>query len=99
MPLFCCENCKCVENTALSNYASRNRDIWPVEYVGKKLCSECGPSHYKSGEPTNLGVWHGKFEKRSAVGMFIDDSGFLWSKDQIDAGYLPKHYKIVGKVK
>jgi len=32
MPLFKCEKCGCLENTALSSY-------W---YKEKKLCSECG---------------------------------------------------------
>ena len=30
---------------------------------GKKLCSACGPTKYKSGEDTKLGEWHGKFER------------------------------------
>lgn len=98
MPLFCCEKCKCIENTALSNYASRNQNIWSSEYIGKKLCSECAPSKYKSGKPTPYGVWHGKFPKKSAVGMLIDQYGFLWSDEQIAAGYLPKHYNIVGRI-
>lgn len=98
MPLFCCEKCKCVENTALSNYSSRNKDIWSEEYIGKMLCSECGPPTYKSGSPARYGVWHGQFTKRSAVGMSIDQYGFLWSEEQLAAGYLPKHYRIVGKV-
>lgn len=33
MSIFMCKECKCIENTALSNY-------W-FEY--KKLCSECDP--------------------------------------------------------
>ena len=98
MPLFCCEKCRCVENTALSNYHSRNRDVWPDEYVGKKLCSECGPSMFKSGSPAKYGVWHGQFEKKSAVGMLIDQEGFLWSEEQVKQGFLPPHYKIVGKI-
>lgn len=99
MPLFRCDNCGCVENTAVSNYATRNMaDIWPAEYVGKSLCSECGPPTYKDGTSSEYGKWHGRFEKRSANGMLIDQNGQLWSQGQIDAGYLPKHYSIVGKV-
>lgn len=51
------------------------------------LCSEC-----------HTGEWHGQFDKKSATGWLIDDNGTLWSKKQVDAGLLPKHYKIVGEV-
>lgn len=51
------------------------------------LCSEC-----------DTGTWHGEFEKKPAAGMKIDQSGFLWSQEEIDAGVFPKHYKIVGTV-
>jgi len=53
----------------------------------EKICSEC-----------DTGEWHGVFNKRPATGMFIDQNNHLWSKAQLDAGYLPKHYKIVGMV-
>jgi len=56
---------------------------------GKKLCSECDP---------RMGKWHGIFKKRSAVGMLIDQSGHLWSQEQADAGVIPDHFKIVGRV-
>lgn len=98
MPIFACEKCQCLENTALSTYASRNMDIWPDEYRGKMLCSECSSPVFKSGKPSGYGVWHGKFAKRSAVGYLIDQSGCLWSEEQIRLGMLPAHYKIVGKV-
>lgn len=52
------------------------------------LCSECDP---------DIGKWHGRFAKRSAEGMFIDQSGNLWSKDQVDGGAVPKHYTIMGQ--
>lgn len=62
MPLFACISCKCVENTATSNY-------WFNKSHGKPInCSACDPT---------FGGWHGVFEKRSAVGMLIDDAGFL----------------------
>ena len=35
MPVFICENCGCIENTAVSNYWSRGS--------GPALCSECDP--------------------------------------------------------
>ncbi len=49
------------------------------------LCSECDPS---------IGKWHGKFPKRTAVGMLVDQNGHLWRTD----GALPKHYQIIGSV-
>jgi len=50
MPLFVCEKCGCVENSALSDCS------W-IEYLNKRpmLCSECCPGQEK---------WHGKFSKK-----------------------------------
>ena len=82
MPLFRCSKCGCIENTACCDY-------WSRVHLDEKepLCSEC-----------ETGEWHGLFNKRSADGMLIDQNNHLWSQEQIDAGYLPKHYKIIGKV-
>lgn len=77
MPLFRCDKCGCVENTACGHYWSEKYEEKPV------LCSECSD-----------GVWHGKFPKRSAEGMIIDQDGFLWTKEET----MPKHYKAVGIV-
>lgn len=82
MPLFRCDKCGCVENTALSNY-------WMVHKSDEHLCSECDPE---------IAAWHGRFEKRPADGMLIDQMGHLWSRKSVDAGQLPKHYRIVGEV-
>lgn len=70
MPLFNCENCGVVENTALSPYWVRNIKHVVFDWKGKEhlkgkaLCSECAPTHYADGKPTKYGVWHGKFEKQ-----------------------------------
>lgn len=81
MPLFRCVKCGCVENTACCNY-------WSRKSKGEDLlCSECDP---------NIGKWHGRFAKRSADGMLIDQNGNLWSKESVDS--MPSHYKIVGEV-
>lgn len=100
MPLFCCGKCQCIENTALSNYWTRNDPkIWPAEFVGKALCSECGPPVYLDGTKSEYGVWHNRFKKQSAVGMLIDQNNNLWSQEQIDNNELPRGYKIIGVVK
>jgi hypothetical protein len=99
MALFCCEKCKCIENSAFSNYHTRKmKDLWPIEYFGKALCSECGPLTYSDGTATGYGKWHGNFPKRTAVGMFVDQRGELWSESQIKGGALPEGWEIVGKI-
>ena len=60
MPLFVCDKCHCIENTALGRYWSR--DLKGVRERGKALCSQCAPTTFVSGEKTkNSGKWHGKF--------------------------------------
>jgi len=53
MPVFRCEKCNCVENTAVSNWVTR-------PYDSPALCSECDPA---------IGKWHGRFPKKSADGL------------------------------
>lgn len=80
MPLFRCEACGCVENTACSNYHTRHID-WDADtlkYFEPKppaLCSECDPK---------IGAWHGHFPRRSADGMLVGDDGYLWEQSQFD---------------
>jgi hypothetical protein len=75
MPLFQCAKCGCVENTALSNYWTRNLtdDMQPVEPPNPPLCTECDPE---------IAEWHGAFPKRSAVGMVLGADGFLYTDEQ-----------------
>jgi len=49
MPLFKCDNCDCLENTALAPHS------W-TQLLNKQpmLCSECEPAQNK---------WHGRFKK------------------------------------
>jgi hypothetical protein len=38
---------------------------------GKHLCSACGPTRFSKGELTDLGKWHGQFERVFLpMGMF-----------------------------
>ena len=69
MSLFQCENCGCVENTAL---ASQGIGKWMNKYFdwsgikdreGKLLCSACGPTKYSDGTHTELGKWHNQFDR------------------------------------
>lgn len=48
--MFVCDQCGCVENTALGHYWGRNVEALGGD--GRALCSECSD-----------GKWHGRFEK------------------------------------
>jgi hypothetical protein len=50
MPLFICDKCHCIENTALGRYWSK--DLPSASEKGKALCSEC-----------SKGKWHSRFPK------------------------------------
>lgn len=68
MSLFQCENCGCVENTALS---AQGFICWPECFCwdgkehlrGKQICSACGPAHFREGKPTEYGKWHDVFPR------------------------------------
>lgn len=79
MPLFECDNCHCVENTATGCYWSRDMGVWPEEYKGKKLCSECASPVYNDGKESGFGKWHGRFPKRhiSETNYVANERGFL----------------------
>lgn len=76
MSLFQCEVCGCCENTALScqgfNGITECFDwSYAPEREGLRLCSACGPTHYRSGKPSEYGKWHGKFQRVFLpLGMF-----------------------------
>lgn len=84
MPLFKCTTCHHVENTALSNY-------WVAVHVDKSpaLCSLCDPG---------IGVWHDGFPRKPACGMLVDDAGFLWSREELDAGVVPTSLRLIAQV-
>lgn len=68
MPLFICEKCECIENTAIGHYWAREHvffreDLISPELKGKPLCSDCIPTHYKDGTPVKKLGWHGRFPK------------------------------------
>lgn len=64
MPLFICENCGCIENTALGHYWGRKHLKFKDEKMnGKALCSECIPLEFLDGSKAGDGKWHNKFNK------------------------------------
>jgi len=73
MPLFVCDNCDTIDNTALGHFWSRHdAEMFAPEYVGKALCSACAPRTYRSGEPSqNSGQWHGRFKQVKATAEYI----------------------------
>lgn len=80
MSVYQCDECGCAENTALGWYHCRDmKDMVPAKYLGKKLCSACGPTHYLNGDKTDLGKWHGSFERTfyPKGTMETDDNGNL----------------------
>ena len=88
MPIFMCEQCGCIENTACSGYWSRK------ECEDKRaLCSECDP---------NIGKWHGMFERQSVEGLVLASDGFLYGKEDVASesfAFRMKHQnlKVVGE--
>jgi len=70
--LFQCGHCGCIENTALSwqgcvGFFADQMDWTGIEdRRGKKLCSACGPTKFTDGKDTELGKWHGLFERKFA---------------------------------
>lgn len=77
MSVFRCEQCGCMENTAVSNFISRK---YPYSPDGEALpslpalCSECDPE---------IGKWHGRFPKRSAKGTILASDGFLYDPEEV----------------
>ena len=73
MPLFVCDDCGCVDNTAGARYWTRDyKDMWAEDNFGKALCTACAPTKFVSGEPTNYnGKWTSGFkrEKLSKEGL------------------------------
>lgn len=94
MSLFQCEVCGCCENTALAAQGF----VWlsdcfdwsyAPEREGKRLCSACGPTHYRDGKATKYGVWHDEFDRVFLpLGMFVTNRvGNLAHKDTGDENF------------
>lgn len=80
MSLFQCQNCGCMENTALAFQGFKSFPEWfrwdgIEDRKGLRLCSACGPSRYDDGKPTEYGKWHEAFKRRYLPkGMFKTNS-------------------------
>lgn len=80
MPLFKCERCGCIENTATSNYWGRflgedgNDPVPPAP----ALCSACDPE---------IGKWHDIFlrQQASLLGYKLANDGFIYNQDEIES--------------
>ncbi|HEB4092817.1 TPA: hypothetical protein RZ058_003736 [Enterobacter cloacae] len=97
MSLFQCENCGCVENTALSSQGFNGffEKLYDWSYAperkGMKLCSACGPVKYSDGENTEYGKWHKVFPRQYLpLGMFeTNEVGNLAHKETKSDDYEP----------
>lgn len=54
MPLYRCETCGCIENTATGFFYGRDAAHWPDDVRGKALCSACAPPIGADGKPTGF---------------------------------------------
>lgn len=101
MSLFQCENCGCCENTALSfqgfkMLAEEFDWSYAPDREGMLLCSACGPSLFKDGDPSvKGGKWHGSFPRVFLPkGQFkTDRNGNLAHIESGDTNYLK--YKVL----
>ena len=69
MPLFVCDECSAIDNTATGSYWSRERVQWKDRAKnGKALCSQCSPTEYSDGSlNSDGGKWHGLFTRTIAT--------------------------------
>jgi len=86
MPLFVCDECKVVENTACGHYWTRGQGFYKDKDRDKKaLCSQCMPSEFNDGSKSSKGgQWHGRFERQIATKKLIKKWGednFIYVSD------------------
>lgn len=104
MSLFQCERCGCVENTALAAQGFKMRIMQECfDWTGiedrqnKLLCSACGPSRYRDGQPSRFGKWHEKFDRvfLPKDKFFTNSVGNLEHKETGSEDY--RQYQITGE--
>ena len=87
MPLFICEECGTIENTALGHYWSKDHVKFKDSSKNNKaLCSSCIPAEYDDSSETGRGKWHGKFPKETFDPKKHNPDHYLNSKE-----YMEKH--------
>lgn len=69
MPLFVCDECRSIDNTATGHYWTRALTQWmDASKNGKALCSACAPTEYDDGSKNpEGGKWHGRFPREVAT--------------------------------
>lgn len=73
MPLFVCQKCLHVENTALSDYWVQEMDAHERGGAFGPVCSEC-----------RTGDWHGQFPKTHINDThYVEDGKFLKHKSEM----------------
>lgn len=78
MPLFVCDKCGCVENTALGHYWTKGFKEFKNTEWENALCSECTPLTFPNGEKSGAkGKWHDKFPKEKYKPGKIDEKHFI----------------------
>jgi hypothetical protein len=101
MSLYQCEECGCVENTALAmqpGTPTKWFDWTGIEdRKGKHLCSACMPHKYSDGTTVSkAGGWHGEFDRVFLpLGEFVtNERGNLAHKDTGEENYRPYIIRI-----
>lgn len=101
MSLYQCENCGCMENTALGHYHCAKVYVDDFNWNGKEhmkgmvLCSACAPENYADNKVVaKAGKWHGQFERIFLPkGMFATNNrGNLAHKENGDEDF--RKYRI-----
>lgn len=70
MPIFRCDSCRSIENTAACRYWTRLM----MEPKPPMLCSACDPM---------IGKWHGIFERRQDETLIELSDGFLYHPEEV----------------
>lgn len=75
MPLYVCDTCHSIENTAFGHYHTRGLGYFKDKVKdAKALCSACMPNEYNNGKTRKTG-WHNHFEREIATTELIKEIG------------------------
>ena len=80
MPLFICNKCGCIDNTAMDNtywliqmYEPEEKLYSDEWYNTHPVCTECNNLTSSDGSVIGTGKWHGKFEKKHWTSYSVDE--------------------------